>query len=221
MDTWIEPHATSIAGPDVVHVTRRKTPPPRAAETLPAMLAGVLEQLPHAAMIVTTDGFVLHASTRAAACLRRCGAWIDDRRRLVTLRPTDAQALNRALGAAGGRRRSLVLLGAGERRTAVSVQPLPEPGVTGHPIRALLMFGKSTVCDATASGAFGRAHGLTPAELMVLDALREGLHAKEVGARLNSSIATVRSHLRSIYNKTGSRDLRDLIAQLALLPPLE
>ena len=140
--------------------------------------------------------------------------------RLVVQLPADATALRRAIGATAGLRRSLVVLGSGQQSVAVAVHPLsPSPGRPA-PRRALLLFGRTGMCDGLARSAYARAHRLTPAEVTVLDALCEGLRAKEVALRLQSSIATVRSHLRSIYHKTGSRDLRDVLAQLAVLPPV-
>lgn len=191
-----------------------------AAHGLPPLLAAVFEQLPYGMMIVTLEGQVLHANKMAIHALDSYDIWIDAGLRLVTLRPSDVAKLRRALAAAAVLRRSLVELGAGSRKLAVGIQALRIPNSTQVAPCAVLLFGRSAYCDALALGAFGRSRGLTPAELVVLDALGEGLRAKEVALRLKSSIATVRSHLRNIYQKTGSRDLHELMAQLAALPPL-
>lgn len=51
-----------------------------------------------------------------------------------------------------------------------------------------------------------RAHGLTEREVDVLLALSEGYSDKEIAARLYLSESTVKTHLRSIYQKLGVRN---------------
>lgn len=46
---------------------------------------------------------------------------------------------------------------------------------------------------------------LTPREREILEVLGEGLADKEIAARLNVSIATVRTHVNAILAKTGTR----------------
>src|SRR5690606_37139843 len=49
-----------------------------------------------------------------------------------------------------------------------------------------------------------RAASLTPRERAVLDAFARGLRYEEVAASLNVSVNTVRSHVRSIYDRRTS-----------------
>ena len=218
METWFERRDGGVPEAEFTRFAESLRDP--VPDAIPALLAVLFDQLPHGLMVTTLDGHVLHANRSGIAAMSGNEVWIDADMRLVTQRPTDATALRRALAATAGLRRSLVVLGAGHGTLAVAVQPLLHLNGMQTPPRALLLFGKAALCDVLALGAFGRVHRLTPAEIAVLDALCEGLRAKEVALRLHSSIATVRSHLRSIYHKTGSRDLRDLLTQLAVLPPL-
>ena len=52
---------------------------------------------------------------------------------------------------------------------------------------------------------------LTPREREVLDAVAQGLHAKEIGARLNISPRTVEVHKTRIMEKLGARNVAELV----------
>ena len=218
METWFDRRDAGIPEAEFMPFAEGVDDP--VPETIPALLAALFDQLPHGVMVMTLDGYVLHANRSGIAAINGTDIWIDADMRLIVQRPADATVLRRAIAATAGLRRSLVVLGSGQCSLAVAVHPLsPSPGGR-TPRRALLLFGRAALCDALAMSAFARTHRLTPAEITVLDALCEGLRAKEVALRLESSIATVRSHLRSIYHKTSSRDLRDVLAHLAMLPPV-
>ena len=60
---------------------------------------------------------------------------------------------------------------------------------------------------------FGRVHDLTPREMDVLRCLTEGDDTREVGARLHLSAYTVQDHLTSVFDKTGVRSRRVLLAR--------
>ena len=114
----------------------------------------------------------------------------------------------------------MLTLGGDRRPTTVAVQPLATHPQSRRATSALLLFSRPALCEPAALSAYARVHSLTPSEALVLDALCAGLRAKEVAVRTRSSIATVRSHLRSIYGKTHARNLQDLLARLASLPPM-
>ncbi len=140
--------------------------------------------------------------------------------RLVASRPSDSVALGQALDAAAALRRPLFSLGPAEQPTAVAIQPLLTGALSRRATRAMLLFSKPVLCDSAALSAYVKANRLTRAESAVLSALCAGLRVKEVAQQMKSSIATIRSHLRNIYCKTGARDLHDLLARVAVLPPL-
>lgn len=52
---------------------------------------------------------------------------------------------------------------------------------------------------------------LTPKETEVVKKIMEGYTTKEISALMNISINTVFNHRRSIYKKTGSRNVAGLI----------
>ncbi len=67
---------------------------------------------------------------------------------------------------------------------------------------------------------FARAHRLSPGEEQVLSGLCAGQTPMEVAASHGVAISTVRTQIANIRAKTGTDSIRDLIQQVAVLPPL-
>jgi DNA-binding CsgD family transcriptional regulator len=65
---------------------------------------------------------------------------------------------------------------------------------------------------------FAREYRLTPGELRVLIAIFDIGGAPEAAAALNLSTATVRTHLRHVFEKTGVRRQADLVKLIASYP---
>ena len=128
--------------------------------------------------------------------------------------PRDVVALATALQNAARRGlRKLLALGAGANRVSASIVPLGEA-------TALVILSKRQVCESLSVQGFARSHGLTPAETRVLVALCQGVPPGEVATALGVGIATVRSQIGSIRQKTGAESIRALVRQVAVLPPL-
>jgi DNA-binding CsgD family transcriptional regulator len=128
--------------------------------------------------------------------------------------PHDIPALQAALQNAAQRGlRKLLTLGAGASRLSASVVPLGDA-------MTLLILSKRQVCESLSVQGFARAHGLTPAETRVLVELCQGVPPGEIAAELGVGIATVRSQIGSIRQKTGAASIRNLVRQVAVLPPL-
>jgi DNA-binding CsgD family transcriptional regulator len=112
-----------------------------------------------------------------------------------------------------GVRRTLVMEGLGERLrievTAVGKgktqfhlwrEPLPEPLRTGS--------------DPTAPVAAPPADGLTQREREVALLVADGLRSREVAERLGIASQTVKSHLKTIFDKLGVRNRVELARRL-------
>jgi DNA-binding CsgD family transcriptional regulator len=67
---------------------------------------------------------------------------------------------------------------------------------------------------------YAREHRLSPSEEQVLGALCEGCSPNAIAARNGVKIATVRTQIANIRAKTGAESIRDLVQQVAVLPPL-
>jgi DNA-binding CsgD family transcriptional regulator len=191
----------------------------RCVDSTPGLLTAIVDQLALGILVADRHRTVIHANRAARAALRGTGVRITPDAKLEALCASDAAALERALGAAAMQRRSLIAVGSERQRLSIAVQPLTMPTAGCKP-HAMLLLSKPVLCDSTTLEAFARAHRLTPAETAVLDALCGGYRAKEVAMRTRSSVPTVRGHLRSIYVKTGARNLQALLARVASLPSL-
>jgi DNA-binding CsgD family transcriptional regulator len=66
--------------------------------------------------------------------------------------------------------------------------------------------------------SLGEQYGLTPAELRVLVAIMDFGGVAEVAAALKLSPATVRTHLRHVFEKTGVRRQADLVKLMTSYP---
>jgi DNA-binding NarL/FixJ family response regulator len=183
------------------------------------LLTAIVDQLALGIVVADRHRTVIHANRAARAALRGTGVRITPEAKLEALCASDAAALERALAAAAMQRRSLSAVGSERQRLSIAVQPLTMANAASRS-HAMLLLSKPVLCDGTTLQAFARAHRLTPAETAVVDALCRGFRAKEVALRTQSSVATVRSHLRSIYVKSGARNLQALLARVASLPSL-
>jgi DNA-binding CsgD family transcriptional regulator len=83
-----------------------------------------------------------------------------------------------------------------------------------------LIFSRTGMCEALMMSFFARAHQLTRSEEQILGLLCTGLTAPEMATQLRVGEATVRTHIRSICQKTHSNGIREVTKRLALLPPL-
>ncbi len=66
-------------------------------------------------------------------------------------------------------------------------------------------------CDPVAVGRFGKAYGLTRAEIRIVQLFMKGGGVDDIAARLGVSGHAVRFHLKSVYAKTGTASQADLV----------
>jgi DNA-binding CsgD family transcriptional regulator len=207
-------------------------PPARSAAeaTMPTAhdkpwLAVMLDQVDHPMILLADDQTVLHANRAAQLELSATTpghehplAWRDGK--LSAVQRADAAELAEALIAARTRGiRKLLALGAKGNRVSVSVMAMPASEQDPHGA-IMLVLGKRQVCGDLAVFWFARSHGLTQAECTVLQALCKGLGPNEIAKEHTVAISTVRTQLAAIRSKTGTTSLRDLVNEVACLPPL-
>jgi DNA-binding CsgD family transcriptional regulator len=85
---------------------------------------------------------------------------------------------------------------------------------------ALLVFGKHEVCTPLSVHFFAREHGVTSAESAVLAALCNGASPRQIAGERGIALSTVRTQIQNIRQKTGARNIGDLLRVASRLPPL-
>ena len=135
-------------------------------------------------------------------------------------RALDVAPLYDALAAAQRGLRKLVTLGEGTQRVCVSVVPLPAAGGGVDARVTLLVLGKRQVCEQLSVQGYARSVGLTPAETRVLEQLCAGARPGQVAINAGVAVSTIRTQIGSIRAKTGAGSIRELVRQVAVLPPL-
>jgi DNA-binding CsgD family transcriptional regulator len=189
-------------------------------------LAVMLDQVDHPMILLADDQTVLHANRAARVELDSAageqGAYplVCRGGKVAATDRADAAELAEAMIAARTRGiRKLLTLGGKGSRISISVTAMPPSEQDPHGA-ILLVMGKRQVCGDLSVFWFARSHGLTQAECTVLQSLCKGLGPREIAQEHSVAISTVRTQLAAIRSKTGAPSLRDLVNEVACLPPL-
>lgn len=184
-------------------------------------LSLLMDELAHGVLVVSLDGRLLHANQAARHELARRQVLSGGAGRLLSgLSAHDARALQDALSKVGEGKRCLLSLEVGEGPAlTLAVLPLKEQELS-RPGKAALVFARASVCESLMLCFFARTHGLTNTEEQVLGILCQGYSAPEIATLMNVAVSTVRSHVRALCAKTRSSGVRELVARVAVLPPV-
>jgi DNA-binding CsgD family transcriptional regulator len=236
--------ARSYQGPDRRHASgraRSDTPagPPNATSV--TWLACMLDEVDYGMLLVTADAQVIFMNHAARLELGPQHPLQLLGQALRAHRPQDVAPLYDALAASQRGLRRLVHLGEAPHRVSLSVVPLPAPISSAAHARAtaqgahaelgspealgsgpltLLVLGKQQSCGALSVQAFAHSVRLTPAETRVLEMLCDGVQPMEIAVQVGVAVSTVRTQVGSIRAKTGAASIRDLVRQVAVLPPM-
>ena len=204
-----EPHET-IAAPAL---------PTFAPASTPHWLALMLDEIDYGMLLVADDHVVLHANHAARLDLDDLHPLQMIGAELRVRHSADMLPLHEAMSAARQRGlRQFVALGEAAERITAAVVPLP--AADGDETLTLLVLGKRRMCEGLSVHGFARQHRLTPAETRVLAALCDGRRPNDIAAAQHVAISTVRSQIGSPRAKTGAANIRALVQQVAVLPPL-
>jgi DNA-binding CsgD family transcriptional regulator len=206
-------------------------PPLALSQESGQLLSNALDEIACGVIIVDGQGHVQHSNLAGQMILQRGQLLKDDGRVLQATEPADASRLLEALAKALQGKRSMLTLGSAAQST-VAVVPLdrqeryaqaseqvnsPQPTSNS---RIALIFSRTGMCETLMMSFFARAYQLTRSEEQILSLICVGHTAPEMAKQLRVGEATVRTHIRSICQKTHSHGIREVVKRLALLPPL-
>ncbi len=202
------------------------TPPPdgtpdAALEASIDALAAALDTLAHPLIAVMPDGQLLHANQAAHELLAQEQAFVLGADQVLSPRSAPYRSpFSAALMAASAGTPQQLHWAEGELSLHVTLRPLAAPAASTAqvaPVLLMLAPPDETPFDAT---GFAENHNLSAAETRVLEVLMHGYKAEEAAERLGVGVATVRSQIAAIRQKTGHRSVASLLATLGDLPPL-
>ncbi len=191
-----------------------------SAAGLSQWLVQSLDEIDYGMLMLDERGNVLYVNEAARSDLDRQHPLQLLGSRLVARGDDDEAALHDAVSAAArrGLRRQLTI---GQGKSRVSVAIVPMESAPGLPSGAtLLLLGRRQACQRLSIDWFARAHGLTPAETRVLEALAQGEQPREIAQAFDVGLATVRTQITCIRNKVGADSIRELLRMVGMLPPM-
>jgi len=195
-------------------VPRHPAPEGLAGAVPGRLLACALDELDYGVVLLTAEAEILHLNRRAGQLLDAQHPLQRVGRTLRAADPRDLATWQAALQAAAVRElRKLLSLGDGDRRQLAALVPV-QPGT------ALLLMGRSTVCEDLSLQCFARNHALTAAETRVLAALGRGAAPADIARDQGVRLSTVLTQIGSIREKTGTESITALVRMVASLPPI-
>jgi DNA-binding CsgD family transcriptional regulator/PAS domain-containing protein len=196
-----------------------------AADTLQS----ALDSLVPAIVLVDADLGVVHANSAARAMLRDNDPILESAGKLALPHPRTTAALADAVKRAGENGVALGQRGIGipaKRRdgspAVAHVMPLRQahrPSGLAQRAVAAVFVASAAAPPQMSAAALALLYDLTPAETRVLELIVEGKTREEIAAQLGVSLATTKTHLQRVFDKTGhsrQADLLRLVGSLAL-----
>jgi DNA-binding CsgD family transcriptional regulator len=202
--------STALAG-----IARVSAPPPDGLQA--AMLARVLDEIDHGLLLVDLTGRILHANHPARCELASAQALCEREGMLWGSDDARQRQIRQALKDAAHDGRSIVELE--HDGSMLSLAFIPMASLPGGGIdTVLVMCSKRQNCATLTMQMFARANRLTRAEQNVLRQLCDGHRAEEIAGLQGIRVSTVRTHIKSVREKTGSSSVREIVHRLARMP---
>lgn len=173
------------------------------------VLADALEKLSAAAFLCAADGRVIQLTPAAEALVRDGRVLQIVGGRLKARRHGDHRELASAMGQAVGEEEEVcrTLLAAdaqGERRLMLDVARLRRnPYSLGSAPSVMVIARDERPRTRTGAAAIGAAFGFTSAETAIAEALARGCSPEQIAVERGVSLNTVRTQIRSIFDKAG------------------
>jgi DNA-binding CsgD family transcriptional regulator len=188
----------------------------------------LLDRLPYGVVLLDGAGRVLHGNRAARSVLDAQDGLSVREGQLAAASSADTARLRRLVAAAarvtdgaGPSAGDLVLeRPSGRAPYVLAACPLRAPAIdVAHQARVALFVTDPEGPAGSAELTLARVYRLTPAETRLAAVLAQGLCLSEAGARFGVSANTVRTQLKSLFAKTGTRRQSDLVRLLLTLPP--
>jgi len=192
-------------------------------------LAGVIDRLSTAVFLVDESSRVVHHNVAAEALLDRSEFLRVSQGRLTATSPAARAELAAAIkaavsdGVSGMPMQHAVPLGDGAlgRGAIATVLPLGRGQPEAQEAAAAVFVQDAVVAPSILLDAFGTLYGLTPAEQRCVGALMAGWTLSEAAAMLCVRESTAKTHLKNIFQKTGtSRQVELIRLVMALAAPI-
>jgi DNA-binding CsgD family transcriptional regulator len=178
----------------------------------------VLDRLPMGVLVVGSDGAVVQTNRAAQTLLARHNGLRVEKGHLTAGKPEQTAAMSALVKAAlesrggpahGGAMR--LPRASDQRAYQVYVIPLGAEAVSEREPQAVVFVSDPSLKIETTPEILERVYALTPAEARLAKVLLSGRSLGECAADAGTSIHTVRSQLRQLLVKTGSRGQADLL----------
>ncbi|MFD4468491.1 helix-turn-helix transcriptional regulator [Rhodococcus sp. NPDC058505] len=195
------------------------------ADTIRDGVVEILENTPHAVLIVCSTGEVLHANSAARDLLDgKGGLHVDSWGMVCADGPSSCRqhfrhAVERATSGAGSSGPSGAVVTVphptGTRPLVVQVVPMRRAAVGGGLAMITVVDGERT--PVVSAEMLCTVFQLTPSEARVASLLAGGYTLRGIAAGLHVSSTTVRTHLQHVFTKTGTARQSELVRILGSL----
>ncbi len=183
------------------------------------LVRAALDAIPEAILLLRIDGHVEFANIEADKLIRNVGWLRMHGRNLLGVGDRSAEPLQGAIAkAALGQSTVLPFTIAspeGLRAGILRMAPVADnPAfVTCFPqaIAICSINARFRAVEGIVAESLARRYNLTPTEMKVLNALCDGMNPAQIATSFQIGLTTVRTHLKSLFRKTGSRRQADLV----------
>lgn len=182
-----------------------------------AMLARVLDEIDHGLLVVDLTGHFIHVNHPAHRELSAARALYYADGMLKSSDPHADASIRQALRDAARDCRTIVEASHPTDPLMLAFIPLsPWPG--GKVDAVLVMCSRRESCAKLTLQMFARSKQLTKAEQSVLEQLCAGHAARDIAQLQGLCVSTVRTHIKSVRQKTGARSVREVVRRIACMP---
>jgi DNA-binding NarL/FixJ family response regulator len=179
----------------------------------------VLDEIDYGLILVAPEGQLQHANHLARYELARSRTLCTRGGYVVGQTPALTSALQHGIQSATKGKRQMLTLRHAAYSLPVACVPLFSP-FEGMVSSVLLMLGRQVGTQNLAVTFFSQANKLTPAEEKILRGLCDGQDVLDIASANGVAESTVRTQIRSLREKTGNPSIRQLVQNVAALPPV-